>query len=242
MKEDNRDLFFADTNKKKQAIDNDFQSFLKNLKISDEDIKCELQLQLLGDWEKLKFKIDYKTFKKDKKNLKKWYRPFQPKKNILNDRESILLYGLDGDTPIEPTGLDQIYIKLGYKPKESEFCYPTEAKDQLTCCKEIFDWWGNWGRSFLIKLNAGGFYPPHRDHFILQRDTIRLIGFIGDSSDKLEWEIDGRRRYFQPNSLYYVNTAKLHKLSAWDHDCDMLVLNLPKTWDNMIKLLYKIHV
>ena len=60
MKEDNRDLFFADTNKKKQAIDNDFLSFLKNLKISDEDIKCELQLQLLGDWEKLKFKIDYK--------------------------------------------------------------------------------------------------------------------------------------------------------------------------------------
>ena len=40
MKEDNRDLFFADTNKKKQAIDNDFLSFLKNLKISDEDIKC----------------------------------------------------------------------------------------------------------------------------------------------------------------------------------------------------------
>jgi hypothetical protein len=240
MKNDNRDLEFADEVGKKESIT--FDKFSKSLnQVSEEDIKCELQLSILGDWEQLDFKIDNKKFQEDEKNLKQWYRPFQPKKGILNDRESILLYGLKkDDKPTEPTGLAQIFAKLGYMPKESEFKFPTEAKEKLTCCKEIFDWFGDWGRCFIIKLNAGGFYPHHRDHFLLHRDTIRLIAFIGDATNKLEWEVGGNIMKFQPNSLYYVNTAKLHRLSAWQHNCNMVVFNLPKTWDSITKLSYKI--
>ena len=51
---------------------------------------------MIGDWERLKFDIDYNKFLEDEKNISHWYRPFQPKKGILNDRESILLYGLEG--------------------------------------------------------------------------------------------------------------------------------------------------
>ena len=238
MKNDDRDLYFAD----EKGLNYSFDKFKSKceLEVSEESLKCELQLSMIGDWERLKFDIDYKKFIEDEKNMEHWYRHFQPKKGILNDRESILLYGLKGDKPTEPTGLSQIYAKLGYIPNESEFKFPTEAKEKLTCCKEIFDYFGDWGRCFLIKLNAGGFYPHHRDHWLLHRDTIRLIAFIGNASDKLEWELDGRIRQFQPNSLYYVNTAKLHKLSAWKHNCDMVVFNLPKTWDSITKLLYKV--
>jgi len=238
MKNDDRDLYFADEKGLKYSFDK-FKSKC-DLEVSEESLKCELQLSMIGDWERLKFDIDYNKFVEDEKNMEHWYRPFQPKKGILNDRESILLYGLKGDKPTEPTGLSQIYAKLGYIPNESEFKFPTEAKDKLTCCKEIFDYFGDWGRCFLIKLNAGGHYPYHRDHWLLHRDTIRLIAFIGDASHKLEWELDGRIRKFEPNSLYYVNTAKLHRLSAWKHNCDMVVFNLPKTWNSITKLLYKV--
>jgi len=229
-------LFFAEKHKSVNYAEDSKKYFP-----SSEDIACELQLLSLGNWEQLRFKINGRQWKKDEEELKHWYKPFQPKENILNDRESILLYGMEGDLPTEPTGLSQVKRKYGYKPKESEFKYPTEAKDKLICCEEIFNYFDDWGRCFIIKLNAGGFYPYHRDHYFISRDTIRLVAFLGDSTDGLEWEVSGQRMRFTPNSLYYVNTIRLHRLSAWYHNCTMVVFNLVKNWYNITKLMSMIR-
>lgn len=213
---------------------------LHDKEISIEDIKCELQLTAIGNWEALDFVIEQQKWNFDQNNLTDYWRPFQPKEGILNDRDSILLYGLKGDIPTSLTGLSHVQKKLGYKPKESEFSFPTEARYKLTCCGEVFDYFDPMGRCFVIRLNPGGFYPRHRDHFLLDRDTFRLIAFLGDSLDTLEWEVEGRIKNFLPNTVYYVDTRKMHRLCSWAHGSTMVVMNVRKTWINVLKLLSRL--
>lgn len=209
----------------------------KDLKISQEDLMCELQLSAIGSWEALDFKLDPDKWDNDQKNIKDLWRPFQPKEGILNDRDAILLYGMEGDAGSSPAGLSQYRKRLGYIPEEAELCYPTDAVERLTCCKEVFDYFGPLGRSFLIRLNAGGFYPRHRDQLLLNRDTFRLIAFLGDAQDSLEWEVSGQVKQFLPNTVYYVDTRKMHRLSSWNANSAMVVINVPKTWHNVLKVL-----
>lgn len=209
----------------------------KDLKISQEDLMCELQLDAIGGWEALDFKLDPYKWECDQEAIKDLWRPFQPKEGIINDRDAILLFGMEGDGPSSPAGLAQYHKKLGYIPEEAELCYPTGAEKLLTCCKEVFDYFGPLGRSFLIRLNAGGFYPRHRDHLLLNRDTFRLIAFLGDAQDNLEWEVSGYVKQFLPNTVYYVDTRKMHRLSSWQHNSAMVVMNVPKNWHNVLKVL-----
>jgi len=229
----NREYFFAVPH-----VNEDYTKL--DIRPSMEDIMCELQLDAIGTWELLNFNIDQKKWSEDRLNLEPYWRPFQPKEGILNDRDSILLYGLPGDKPTSPTGLSQVKKKLGYKPNESKFNVPTDAAKLLTCCQELFDYFDPLGRTFLVRLNAGGFYPRHRDHLLLTRDTVRLIVFLDNSQDNLEWEVNGTVKTFLPNSVYYVDTRKMHRLSSWGHDSTMVVLNVNKTWKNILKILSRL--
>tara|TARA_B110000046_G_scaffold3077_2_gene3318 strand:+ start:5002 stop:5736 length:735 start_codon:yes stop_codon:yes gene_type:complete len=212
---------------------------------SQEDIVCELQLATLGDWFPLDFKINQEQWHEDKALLRAsdYYRPFQPKEGIMNDRESVLVYGLEGDTPTATTGLTHFEQKHGYRPKESDFNVPTEARHKIKSLHPFFDWFEPFGRTFIITLNQGGFFGKHRDHWWLSRDTIRLIGFLGKETHTghLQWEVDGQIMDYMTNHIYYVNTAKIHRLCAWKHDCDMVVCNVPKTWTNILKLFNVLH-
>jgi hypothetical protein len=201
-----------------------------------DDIACELQLNALGDWVLLNFKLDPNQWETDQKYLEPFWRPFQPREGILNDRESILIYGMEGDNCDTPTGLAQYKRRIGYVPDESEMKFPTEARPYFKTCDSVFDYFNPMSRTFIVKLNAGGFYPRHRDFFFITRKTFRLIAFLGDSSDILEWEVDGRVMHFQPNRVYYVNTMKMHRLSAWRHNATMVVFNVDKTWENVMRV------
>ena len=234
----NDDDFHGDNWKKYDFVKVDEKDPTK-LRPSQDDIINELQLLTLGDWFPLDFRINQDQWRQDKELLQSldYWRPFQPKKGVMNDRESVLVYGLEGDTPTATTGLSHFESKYGYKPQESDFNVPTEARDKVKSLKTFFDWFEPFGRTFLITLNQGGFYARHRDHWWLTRDTIRLIGFLGNSNPhNLQWEVDGHIMSYMPGHIYYVNTTKIHRLSSWVHGCDMVVCNIPKTWTNILKL------
>ena len=218
---------------------NDFKSF-STVNVSTEHLMCEMQLSAIGCWEPLDFLIDQTVWNSDRDRLKDLWRPFQPREGIANDRDSILLFGLNGDTATSTTGLSHVHAKIGRFPKETEFTYPTDAVPLLQSCQEIIEFFSPMCRSFVIRLNAGGFYPKHRDHFLLTRETFRLVTFLGDSSDQLEWEVEGNIKTFLPNTTYYVDTRKMHRLSSWKHGSTMVVWNVPKTWPNILKVLTRL--
>lgn len=216
-----------------------YDEMYKEIEPTRQDLACELQLQVLGDWVPTDFVIDEEEYFLSVKKFEEnnWFRPFQPKEGVLNDRHSVLLYGLKGDEPTELTGLSHIEAKLGYKPREDEFMYPTEAANKMRCLHSVFKYF-DMGRSFFIRMNAGAFYPPHRDHFNLSRPTFRLIAFLGgQTSESLHWEVDEKKCVPLPNHVYYVDTRKMHKLHASDHKCDMVVMNVKKDWVNVNRLL-----
>jgi len=201
---------------------------------TEEDMACEAQLSALGTWEPLKFQIS--GWHKDEKNVTELWRPFQPKKNISNDRESILLYGAEGSQPTDPCGLAQMARHTGIKPREDSMIYPTSAAEMFTCLHDVFNVF-DFGRTFAVRLNQGGHYPPHRDHILLTRPTFRLIAFLGDSTGALKWEVEDKRVTIQPNHLYYVDTRKTHSLWSSQHKSTMVVFNVIKNWENVMKVL-----
>lgn len=201
---------------------------------SEEDMACEAQLSALGVFEPLKFNI--KGWEKIEKDLDNYWVPFQPKKGKSNDRESVLVYGPEGAHPSDPCGLAQLAKIHGFKPSEDSMNYPTEAKDKIKNLKEVFDFF-DFGRTFLVKINAGGHYPPHRDHMLLNRPTFRLIAFMGDTTGSLRWEVEDKLVHYEPNHLYYVDTRKTHRLWGSTHNNTMCVFNVMKNWDNVMKLL-----
>jgi len=206
---------------------------------TEEQMACEAQLSAIGVWEPLSFIIKDDIWKENEKEVKDLWRPFQPKPGISNDRESILLYGAEGSEPTDPCGLAQMARNTGVKPSETSMTHPTSAKDMFTCLTEVFDYF-DFGRSFAVRLNRGGHYPPHRDHLLLTRPTIRLIAFLGDSTDKLKWEVEDRRMHVIPNHLYYVDTRKTHSLWSSNHRSTMVVFNVIKNWENVMKILSKL--
>ena len=70
--------------------------------------------------------------------------------------------------------------------------------------------------------------------------SFRLVTFLGNSSDQLEWEVEGNIKTFLPNTTYYVDTRKMHRLSSWNHGSTMVVWNVQKTWTNVLKVLTRL--
>jgi hypothetical protein len=203
---------------------------------TSEDMACEAQLSAIGTWEALRFKIDSAEWRKNEKAVVDLWRPFQPKPGISNDRESILLYGAEGAHPTDPCGLAQMARDTGIKPRENSMTYPTSAKEMFTCLNDVFNYF-DLGRTFAVRLNQGGHYPQHRDHLLLTRPTFRLIAFLGDSTGALKWEVEEKRVHIEPNHLYYVDTRKMHSLWSGEHKSTMVVFNVIKNWENVLKVL-----
>ena len=91
----------------------------------------------------------------------------------------------------------------------------------------------------LVKLNKGGWFPPHRDSPYLSRDCFRIVGFLSDNCGHqgFQWVHDYRPVDIEPMRLYYADTRKTHRTAAWDDGLIHLVMNVPKTWENVLKVL-----
>ena len=205
-----------------------------------EDIKCELQLQALGDFEVLDFKLDWGKFKKEIEQFE--FVPYLRREGISNDREGLLLVGLEGDKPTDSLSRPEAIKRAGKLLDEVDFDTPTEAYKKLTCLHELLDYWKPLGRTMIVKTNRGGWFPPHRDNPQLTRDTFRVVAFLGNGTDyeSYEWILNNQRQHIVPNRAYYVDTRKVHRTHSWHDNSYHLILNIPKTWENVIKLMSRL--
>ncbi len=207
---------------------------------SAEDIKCELQLQALSDFERLKFDIDYDEFKKQMKPYEDSWVPYLQREGLTNPRQGLCLFGLPGDSCTDSLSLPEARIRTGNKKlHELDFNTPTQLYKDLTCLHELVGYWNPLGRSMLVKTNEGGYFPPHKDHPLLNRSCFRVIAFIGHHVDHeaYEWEMNGRVWRIKQNASYYVDTRKTHRTHSWQNDSIHLIMNVPKTWENVMKLM-----
>ena len=206
---------------------------------SDEDIKCELQLNSLTAFEPLNFLINFGNFRKEIEPYKDKWTPYLRREGVSNDREALLLVGMEGDTAETHSSRPEHIRRAGRWLYEDEFNHPTDLYHDLKSCHELLNYWNPIGRTFIVKTNAGGWFPPHKDEPLLNRRCFRVAAFIGTNVDheSFEWEIDGKVWPIKQNRAYYIDTRKTHRTHSFANDSYHLIMNIPKTWENVMKLM-----
>jgi len=227
----------------KQNIPTYYDWWIKNPDRYDptlEDLKSELQLTALGDFELLNFNIEWEKFNQE---IKKFTLvPYLRRENVSNDREGLLLVGLPNDTPTDSLSRPEAIKRAGKMLEETDFNIPTKAFSEFPSLSEILNYWNPLGRTMIIKTNAGGWFPPHRDNPHLTRDTFRIVVFLGNATnyESYEWILNNKTQAIIPNQAYYIDTRKVHRTHSWINDSYHLILNVPKTWENVIKLMSRL--
>ena len=155
------------------------------------------------------------------------WKPYNPRKPIA--RYGLSVTSLDGNYGGVPD-LDSLreYNSIhGTTYKEDSFTIRTPIVEEAGI-GDFLDMWGiDLGRSHFLRLDAGGFFPPHRDNGLtLPPLTVRILVPINWSNRNALWIQDGTILNLQPGSAYFVNTTKEHSLFSFQDNTSLLVLNV----------------
>lgn len=132
---------------------------------------------------------------------------YNPRKPI--DRWGLSITSLDGSMSGIPD-LDSIReynIENNTQHEEEDFNVPTLAYENF---KEILDPFEPWlFRTHVLKLNPGGFFPPHRDALGLR--SFRLIAPLKNcDAPGVNFILENKILNFHLGRVYFVDTVKMH--------------------------------
>jgi hypothetical protein len=175
-----------------------------------------------GDYIPLRFFIDPIPVLKKIADLK--WTPYNPRKKI--NRYGLSVTNLTGTLGPGPD-LDSLfeYNKEHHTTyTELSFTKKTELYDIVKpICNPIEKWIG---RSHIIKLTPGGFFPSHRDNTGLNIESFRLLVSFTDMYSKF-FIFEGNKLMLDLGRMYFLNTCKEHIVfNASFQDMIFLVLNI----------------
>lgn len=156
------------------------------------------------------------------------YIKYNPRKDI--NRYGLSITSLDGGLSGRPD-LDSLYEynkehNTNYNERDfTKFTPVYEYEDLKNCIapieKDIF-------RSHILKLNPGGYFPPHRDFYGMNIDSFRIIIPLENMDPpNFTFVIEDKIQQWNMGSLYFVDTAKMHYLfNASFNPTYMIVFNV----------------
>lgn len=137
-----------------------------------------------------------------------WPR-YNPRKDI--DRDGLSITSMDGGLSGYPD-LDSLYEyfeKTGISLHEDDFKTKTPVYNYFKKWLDPFD--GHLGRTHVIRLNKGGFFPPHRDNKASEIKSFRLFLPLNYDSTHF-FLLEDTRMKFTNGQFYFIDTAKMHTL------------------------------
>lgn len=166
-------------------------------------------LTRFGDCYSLRLRSGLGNIIKDLENNFEWVQ-YNPRKSI--HREALSITSLDGGLSGRPD-LDSLYDyrdKTGIVLKESNFTVKTP----------VYNYFKEWldpiqqhlGRTHIIKLNEGGYFPPHRDNKHSNIESFRLFLPLNYDSMRNFFMLENRKLEFTNGEMYFIDTAKMHTL------------------------------
>ena len=148
------------------------------------------------------------------KNFK--YVPYNPRKKV--ERFGLSITSLDGGV----TGVPDLDSLKEYNKEhntnytEHSFNIPTPVllhkglQEFVSPIKdEIF-------RSHILKLDPGGFFPPHRDYYATDTTTTKFASFriivplLNFNPPKANFVVEDKILQWEQGYMYFLNTAKMH--------------------------------
>lgn len=206
-----------------------------------EDLKCEAQLSgAFETWGKLDWRAEVGDFEDEIKAFEDKWRDYLPRPDRPNNRYGLLLSGLPGNTCESPASLPEIR-RENQDPTihDIDLNVFTDAYYGLPSLQPIMDFFAPLGRTYLLKMGPGSYFPPHRDDPLLSRKTFRIAGFLGGvEEDNYIWYMDNRRINISPGDFAYVDTRKTHGTAVWNNQWSYhMIMDIPKTWENVLKVM-----
>ena len=207
--------------------------------LTDEQLFAELQLQVLGDVVPLRQQIDETILLNNLSKYEKDWVDYLPRKGWSNSREGMLLIGPKGYSHTQGLSMPEIAKDLNDPGiNEAKLSYPTQLYKDMPCLHEVLDFYSPLGRTFFVKLNTGGWFPPHRDSVQIPRETFRLIAFFGRSGPHdFKWYTNYNQVPIEKGYLYYIDTRKVHETLCNVGPSIHLIINVPLTLENVYKVM-----
>tara|TARA_B100000902_G_C27192359_1_gene854560 strand:+ start:19 stop:639 length:621 start_codon:yes stop_codon:yes gene_type:complete len=185
------------------------------------------RLLTYGDVIPLRFKCSPEKVRQECFNKYEW-KQYNPRKKIPRYGLSITslkgeLDGIDLDSIVEYNKENNVrYTEMSFNTFTDVYHNSPELQ------KVVDPWKGHLGRSHILHLPPGGYFPPHKDLPIYtpQQGSLRiLIPLIDCNVPDLYFIHDGKTLTFQDGRAYFVNTNKTHSLFSFN-DTYMIVLNV----------------
>jgi hypothetical protein len=156
------------------------------------------------------------------------YVKYNPRKPV--ERYGLSITSLDGNTNGIPD-LDSLYdycVENNIIMSERDFATPTPVYDFEPLAKILDPIKKYLFRSHVLKINPGGFFPPHRDFRGTDIDSFRIIIPLQHMNPpSFTFIVDDKIQYWEPGFLYFVDTAKMHYLfNSSFKSTYMIVLNV----------------
>lgn len=172
------------------------------------------------------------------------WKEYQPHKKP-NNRFGLSVTSLDGGFSGDPDlmSLRECRELTGRNFTETDFQKRTNIVSFLPELDEFLNFWGpNLGRTHFLRLDKGGFFPPHRDNgAIVLPPTFRiLVPINGFGKNDMHWVQDGKLLRLELGHIYFINTSKLHSVFSFVDNCLMLVVNVASDKHILNKLVHKI--
>lgn len=191
-----------------------------------------IRLSLLGDWIKMKTTVDTKKLLNEISLFNNEWKSYNPRKSIK--RTGLSVTSFDGLL----TGIPDLDSLSEYN-KQHGTNYSNYQCTQLTQVyfqseelqKVLAPYKNHLLRSHFIRLDSGGYFPPHRDCYPEKQNShleqIRMIFLIKNChSDTLKFIHDNQLIQFSNGEIYYFNGNKTHTVFSLKDECIFLVVNL----------------
>lgn len=172
------------------------------------------QILQYGDHFRLRMNLHHSIISDLKKFDDKWsqYNPRKP--NIK--RQGLCVLNERGKTGPGPAldSLKELNSENNILWNESDFDKPTELYYESNALQNLLSDKLTWCiRTHFIRLEPGGFFPPHRDHTRGVQNTFRLIVPIENCNPPdCRFMLEDTSLYWEYFRLYFVNTTKVHTL------------------------------
>ena len=189
-----------------------------------------------GDLIPLKIRCDVKKLFNEVKDFK--YLQYNPRKDIK--RYGLSITSLDGNMD----GVDLDSIKEYNKENNTEYdelsfqAFTSVYYESQEIQKVTEPFLGHIGRSHILHLPEGGYFPPHRDLpvYVEQQNSLRvLVPLKGCNPPDMYFMYEDKPLHFEHGRAYFLNTNKAHNLFAFK-DSYMIVLNI-KTSEEVYQIL-----
>ena len=189
-----------------------------------------------GDLIPLKLKCDVKKLFDETEEFV--YLKYNPRKDI--ERYGLSITSLDGS--LNGVDLDSIkeynkennteYDELSFNKFTEVYNVSSEIQKIVEPFKEHI------GRSHILSLRAGGYFPPHRDLpvYVEEQNSLRiLVPLKGCNPPDMYFMYDNKPLQFEHGRAYFLNTNKSHSLFSFK-DSYMVVLNV-RTNEEVYKII-----